>query len=156
MASEYETRACPYCKEDIKATALKCKHCGSQVSPSMPSHGGTCPYCKEEIKTEAIKCKHCQSSLIGGARQAGCGCVGPRSGSQHTPYLASTRGLRFGPAGIAPRDCYRLCLDVWRECLRRGGSWELCGRIIDTCNERCDVLFPSPAPEPGDVFVVGR
>jgi hypothetical protein len=51
-------------------------------------------------------------------------------------------------------DCYRLCLDVWLECLRGGGSWTLCRSVIDKCNDGCDVLFPLPSrPEPGDVFV---
>lgn len=30
---EPETRACPYCSEPIRVTAIKCKHCGSEVTP---------------------------------------------------------------------------------------------------------------------------
>jgi hypothetical protein len=63
MADESETRACPYCKEEINAKATRCKHCGSWVTPERPSHKGTCPYCKEQIHPEAIKCKHCGSDL---------------------------------------------------------------------------------------------
>jgi hypothetical protein len=55
------TRECPFCKEEINAEAVKCKHCGSRVSAEGPTHGGTCPYCKESIKPEAIKCMHCGS-----------------------------------------------------------------------------------------------
>ena len=58
------TRECPYCKETIKSDAIRCKHCGSSVSPEKPSHGGTCPYCREEIKSDAIVCKHCKSDLL--------------------------------------------------------------------------------------------
>lgn len=64
MAKEEATRVCPYCAEEIKSDAIKCKHCDSQITPTKPSHEGTCPYCKETIHTEAIKCKHCQSNLI--------------------------------------------------------------------------------------------
>ena len=61
MSKRQETRECPFCKEAIKADAIKCKHCGSRVAPEEPTHGGTCPYCKEEIRPDAIKCKHCGS-----------------------------------------------------------------------------------------------
>jgi Double zinc ribbon len=73
MADVDETRQCPYCKELIKSEAVKCKHCGSAVSPERPSHGGSCPYCKEQVHPEAIKCKHCKSSLVAGS-PGDCGC----------------------------------------------------------------------------------
>ena len=69
MTTEKTIRTCPYCKEEIKAGAVKCKHCGSKLAATQPAHEGTCPYCKETIHSEAIKCKHCKSNLIsvGGA-----------------------------------------------------------------------------------------
>jgi hypothetical protein len=68
-----DVRACPYCKEEIKADAIKCKHCGSRVTPEKPSHGGVCPFCKEEIHPEAVRCKHCRSELNAGTGDCGCG-----------------------------------------------------------------------------------
>jgi len=59
--SDKET--CPYCKEDVKAGAVKCKHCHSKLAATSPEHEGICPFCKEEIKPDAIKCKHCKSNL---------------------------------------------------------------------------------------------
>ena len=64
LATEQGACACPYCKEDIKSDAVKCKHCGSQIILTRPSHDGICPYCKETIRSEANKCKHCKSILI--------------------------------------------------------------------------------------------
>lgn len=64
MTTEKTIRTCPYCKEEIKAGAVKCKHCGSKLAAIQPAHEGICPYCKETIHSEAIKCKHCKSNLI--------------------------------------------------------------------------------------------
>lgn len=63
MENESKPRECPYCKEEIKSEAIKCKHCGSAIAPERPSHEGTCPHCKEQIQPEAIRCKHCKSDL---------------------------------------------------------------------------------------------
>ena len=71
MAADPALRQCPYCKEEIRADAIRCKHCRSSVPAEKPGHGGTCPYCKETIHPEAVKCKHC-GSMVG--PQAGCGC----------------------------------------------------------------------------------
>lgn len=57
------TRPCPFCKEDIKADALRCKHCHAAINPAGPVHRGICPYCKENINPEAVRCKHCHANL---------------------------------------------------------------------------------------------
>ena len=58
-----ETRICPFCKEEIKVDAIKCKHCHSKLVPVRPEHGGVCPFCKEDVKPDAVKCKHCGSQI---------------------------------------------------------------------------------------------
>ncbi len=73
MNDKIKTRECPYCKEEIRAEAIRCKHCRSNVSPEKPAHEGICPYCKEEINPEAIKCKHC-GSMLNGSTESECGC----------------------------------------------------------------------------------
>ena len=77
MKTKKKNRECPFCKEDIKLEAIKCKHCSSSISPEASEHEGTCPYCKEDIKPEATKCKHCKSNL----KTSGCGCNKPDQGS---------------------------------------------------------------------------
>jgi hypothetical protein len=65
MADEpAQTRECPYCKEEVKAEAARCKHCQAAIPPATPAHHGVCPYCKETINPEATRCKHCLSNLM--------------------------------------------------------------------------------------------
>ncbi len=37
MPEARETKACPYCGEEILAVAVKCKHCGSDLSQLLAS-----------------------------------------------------------------------------------------------------------------------
>jgi hypothetical protein len=79
MPDESATRECPFCKEEVKAAAVRCRHCQAALVPTRPDHEGVCPFCKEEINVEAIRCKHCQADLAGAKaiivydRQSGIG-----------------------------------------------------------------------------------
>jgi hypothetical protein len=66
--AEPEIRPCPYCKEEVNAAAVRCKHCLADFAPTRPDHGGVCPLCREEIQADAIRCKHCKATLVPGAR----------------------------------------------------------------------------------------
>ena len=101
MASASKTRDCPYCKEEIRADAVKCKYCRSSVTPAALPHEGVCPYCKEQIHPEAIKCKHCGSDLRGEVA-AECEC------SQSVSF----RSLDILQDPNRPRLCYwvRRCI----------------------------------------------
>lgn len=95
MTHEQNVRSCPYCKEPIKADAIKCKHCASSVTPAAPRHEGICPYCKEEIHPEATRCRHCQSDLRS-FPAADCGCV---RGAADTPLLLAAAAT-LNPGGF--------------------------------------------------------
>lgn len=94
-------RECPYCKEEIRADAVKCPHCRSVLGKQAASHGGTCPYCKEDIHPEAVVCKHCGSWLDeqgsgSTARQVG---AGGRAAPQSSPCTGCGGGMGAGLGG---------------------------------------------------------
>ena len=67
--SEDSTKKCPFCGEEIKTAAQKCKHCGEFLHNRYKEdtqnviYIKSCPFCGEEISKNAIKCKHCKSML---------------------------------------------------------------------------------------------
>ncbi len=99
-------KTCPYCKEEVKSGAIKCKHCSSTLELEKPPHNGICPFCKEDIHSEAIKCKHCKSNLT--KKTGGCGCVGQ---DVNPDYLASRRAPNLtGTLGsLCWGGCYFAC-----------------------------------------------
>jgi hypothetical protein len=144
MGEQRETRECPHCKEEIKAEAIKCKHCGSRVAPERPAHEGICPYCKEEIHPDAIKCKHCKSMLGDSAKSDdGCGCSDARpTGRANMMRQGGSRqgkNIRRGfwdelfGVGIDARLVECSCQPVWCTiCTEWFGCWEyICGYDCD-------------------------
>lgn len=63
MPDQDSPRACPFCKEEIKPDAVRCKHCQGSIVAREPQHHGVCPLCKEDIHPEATRCKHCKAEL---------------------------------------------------------------------------------------------
>jgi hypothetical protein len=106
-AEQSATTECPYCKEEVKADAVLCKHCGSRLSAQAPEHGGVCPYCKESIHPEARRCKHCGSDLEAKEKQGGDCCCGCGSGTGRSLFGAEQQMFRNQLAG---GTCHDRCI----------------------------------------------
>ena len=137
-----KTTKCKYCREEVMADAVKCKHCGSRLASDKPSHGGTCPYCKEQINQEAIKCRHCKSSLIAeGQGGFGCGCSGGADPVMATARLGTSPGAGpFGGGGVfvdPGHACWGDCVDAYVSCRFGGGDADTCRRAFASCKRGC-------------------
>ena len=90
---EKETKRCPYCGEEIMATAKKCKHCGewlTEENHTPKKETKACPVCGEQMEADATLCPHCHEAVGSSAATA------PR-----TPQ--STPGRAPQPARQQPR-----------------------------------------------------
>ena len=146
MATKNELRQCPYCKEEIKADALKCKHCRSALEPEAPAHGGTCPLCKESIQVDAIKCKHC-GSYVGPApagKHGDCDCgskEGYAGGDSDVINLGTIGGAETGdnvPGGVAQAPSGNNC----GECTGFGGATSINGTTRIKGFRTCCSMIP--------------
>jgi TM2 domain-containing membrane protein YozV len=70
MENMMETKKCPFCFEEIKFEAVKCKHCGEFLKPDVESDNTNskvwiCKKCKEEVDNEYDTCWNCGSDKSG-------------------------------------------------------------------------------------------
>jgi hypothetical protein len=138
MAAQSKSRSCPYCKEEIKADAVRCKHCRSALSPDEPEHGGTCPYCKEEIHPEAVKCKHCGSAVGPGSSTGGCeGCGESVDAAAFMAAAAGDMGGLGGMIDIDP-DCASRLLRCNLECV---GRYPRDPMMRQACRDSCRASY---------------
>jgi hypothetical protein len=137
-AKSSETRECPFCKESVKADAVRCKHCLATIPVAVPGHEGTCPFCREDIHPQALRCRHCKADL-GPSPYGGCSGSGegrrlrrvPRRSvtDQITPTqpLFKVGGRGNAPSGSAPRGCNDYEID------ESGSIWKFIADDEDNC-----------------------
>jgi hypothetical protein len=136
MAAKTETRRCPYCKEEIKADAIRCKHCRSTVTPEHPSHGGTCPFCKEEVHPDALKCKHCGSDI-----GPSSGCEGCDDSADAVLMAAALGGFGGGLEGWKPNidpECAARLVRCRLECVQKHKGDPL---MAQACRDSCQASY---------------
>lgn len=108
MTHESETRECPYCKEEVKRGAVRCRHCLATISAEDPGHGGICPFCKENISAEALRCPRCAADLVAPPPQIrAAGQLGARARKTMSRRPDPSRGVLFRSdncEGCAPTD----------------------------------------------------
>lgn len=134
------TRACPLCREEIRADAVRCKHCHGTVDPQFTGHGGICPFCKESIHPEAIRCKHCKADLTRADSEGCCkGCAGSLGRSRFRSVRQFDRALPelAGRTAVAASDTVYGPHKGWGSCSTcpawvQEGTWF---GILIGCNE---------------------
>ena len=94
-----ETKRCPYCGEEILATAKKCKYCGEWLQETpQKKQMKACPVCGEQIEADAQVCPYCHEQIGSTARNAPSNTPqpplsGPYSDRESDEGKADTSGM---------------------------------------------------------------
>jgi hypothetical protein len=106
MTGSSNTKKCPFCIEEIKAEAIKCKHCGEMLKKEEKQSASLneceqkqicCPMCGSDQLTSQKKGFGWGKALVGGVLTGGIGLIAGFHGSRNIMITCLKCGHRFQP-----------------------------------------------------------